>query len=86
MVMDDSQSMNKNKLSREEISYNYERSFAADENNALSFNEEFVCVDNGGFNMNDICVGLGEDTLDEERFDRLRMGFMQVLESTLGVI
>ena len=86
MVMDDSQSMNKNKLSREEISYNDERSFAADENNALSFNEEFVCVDNGGFNMNDICVGLGEDTLDEERFDRLRMGFMQVLESTLGVI
>ena len=53
---------------------------------AESSKKEYAFIDNGGFNMNDICVGLGEDTLDEERFDRLRVGFMQVLESTLGLI
>ena len=86
MVMDGSQSMKENELSLEEIGYNHELSFTTDENDAESSNKEYLYIDNGGFDMNDICVGLGEDTLDEERFDRLRMGFMQVLESTLGLI
>lgn len=86
VVMVDSQSVNENEPSREEVGYNYEQSFITNEYDAESFDKENVFIDNGGFNMNDICVGLGEDTLDEERFDRLRMGFMQVLQSTLGLI
>ncbi len=86
MVMDDFQGTNEDEPSRGEIDYNYERSFTKDENSALSSDEEYGFVDNGGFSMNDICVGLGGDTLDEERFDRLRMGFVHVLESTLGLI
>ena len=85
-VMDDFQGMNENESSREGIGHYYEQSYITDENNALSSEEEYPCVDNGGFNMNDICVGLGEDTLDEERFNRLRMGFVHVLECTLGLI
>ena len=84
-VTDDFQSMNEDEPSREKIGYYYE-SYVRDKNNALSCEEEYTCVDNGGFNMYDICVGLGEDTLDEERFDRLRRGFVHVLESTLGLI
>ena len=86
MVIVDFQSMNENELSREGISYSYEGSFSTNEYDAESSNKEYLFIDNGGFNMNDICVGLGEDTLDEERFGRLRMAFMQVLESTLGLI
>ena len=86
MAMDDSRSVNENKLSREEIGYPYGQPLTTDENNPLSADEEYAYIDKGGFHMNDICVGLGENTPDEERFDRLRMGFMQVLDSTLGLI
>ena len=85
-VMDDFQDMNEDESSREEIGYYYERSCVTDESNALSSEEEYSCVDNGGFNMNDLLVGLGEDTLDDERFERLRRGFMDVLDSTLGLV
>ena len=84
MVMVDFQRMNENEPSREGISHDYEGSFTTNLYDAQSFNEDYVFTDNGNFNMNDICVGLGADTLDEERFDRLRMGYMQVLGSTLG--
>ena len=86
IIMDDFQKMNQNVPSREEIGYDNERSFTTNDHDANSSNEEYVFIDNGGFNMNDICIGLGEDTLSEERFGRLRMGFMQVLESTLGLV
>ena len=86
MVMDDLRRMNENEPSREEIGHACDQPLPTVENNALSVDEGYVCVDKGGFNFNDICVGLGDDTLDEEQFDRLRTGFMQVLESTLGLI
>ena len=86
VVMDDLRRMNENKPSREEIGHACDQPLPTVENNALSADEGYVCVDKGGFNFNDICVGLGEETLDEERFDRLRMGYMQVLQSTLGLI
>ena len=84
-VMDDFQSRNEDEPSREEIAYNYEQSYITDENDVLSSEDEYEYVDNGGFNMNDICVALGDDTLEEERFARLRRGYMHVLESTLGL-
>ena len=70
-VMDDFQSRNEDEPSREEIGYDYEESYITDEDDALSSEEEYEYVDNGDFNMNDICVALGDDTLEEERFARL---------------
>ena len=81
-VMDD----NEDEPSRKEMGYDYEESYITDEDDALSSEEEYEYVDNGGFNMNDMCAGLGNDTLDEERFARLRRGYMHVLESTLGLM
>lgn len=85
-VIDAFQSMNEDEPSREETGYYYEQSYTTNEDDALSSEEDYACVDNGGFNMNDICVGLGDDTLDDERFDRLRKGFMHVVENILGPI
>ena len=85
-VMNNFQSRDEDEPSREEIGYDYEESYITDEEDALSSEEEYEYVDNGGFNMNDICVALGDDTLEEERFARLRKGYMHVLEGTLGLM
>ena len=85
-VMDDFQSTDEDEPGREETGNDHEQSYITDEEDALSSEEEYEYVDNGGFNMNDICVALGDDTLEEERFARLRKGYMHVLESTLGLI
>ena len=45
---------------------------------------EFVYVDEGGFNMEDICVALGNKALDQERYNRLKEGYTRVLESLMG--
>ena len=83
--MDDLQSTDEDEPGREETGNGHEESYNTDEDNALSSEEEYEYVDNGGFNVNDICVALGDDTLDEERFARLRRGYVHVLESTLGL-
>ena len=84
-VMDDFQSTKEDEPSVEEMGYDYEEPYITDEDDGLSSEEEYEYVDNGGFNMNDICVALGDDTLEEERYARLRRGYMHVLESTLGL-
>ena len=47
--------------------------------------EEEVEIDEGGFNMHDICVALGNGTLDQERLDRLHRGFIRLMEWQMGV-
>ena len=42
--------------------------------------------DEGGFTICEICVALGNDTLDEERFDRLKKGFHLLIDRCLGNI
>ena len=51
-----------------------------------SIDAEFEYGDRGGFNMDDIFVALGSNKLDQERYDRLKDGFMHVIASILGRI
>lgn len=41
-------------------------------------------VDSGNFNLGEICVALGNGSLDEQRMTRLKEGFMALLDDTVG--
>ena len=41
-------------------------------------------VDSGEFNLEEICVALGDGSLDERRMTRLKEGFMALLDDTVG--
>lgn len=40
--------------------------------------------DKGGFTMGEICVALGKQNLDEERFTRLKEGWHLLMDQCLG--
>ncbi|KAM0796930.1 hypothetical protein BDR22DRAFT_916938 [Usnea florida] len=47
--------------------------------------KEGEIVDSGYFALRDICVALGNGSLDEQRLMKLKAGFMALLDDTVGV-
>ena len=53
--------------------------------NVFQVPKEGEVVDSGYFALGDICVALGNGSLDEQRLMKLKAGFMALLDDTIGV-
>ena len=53
--------------------------------NVSQIPKEGEIVDSGHFALGDICVVLGNGSLDEQRLMKLKAGFMALLDDTVGV-
>ena len=53
--------------------------------NVSQIPKEGEIVDSGYFALGDICVALGNGSLDEQRLMKLKAGFMALLDDTVGV-
>ena len=61
--------------------------FNVDEDLEIASNEVYrEPIDKGRFNMEDICVALGNDALDAGRYHRLRLRFTLMFDDLLGTV